>query len=423
MKISFALLLSITLVACSSPPSVVDPVPLDVADRTDATPWVAASGAFVAVTWGATANGKADVFIATSRDGGATFTPPVQVNTIAGEARLGAELPPRVSLVERDGRRTPDVVVLWTARGAATEIKAARSNDGGRTFDPAVVLQSTAAPGDRGWPAMTVDERGTVHAVWLDHRGVAAAGGSGHHHSKKTDAGYDGVAMAQKSGLFYASIDAASVSAERPIAAGVCYCCKTALAAGGSGTLYAAWRHVYPGNLRDIAFSISRDAGHSFRPPVRISEDGWAINGCPDDGPALAIGSDGEAHVVWPTVLPGDTPEAAIFYASTRDGRQFTPRVRVPTPGTKPSHPQIVVDRSGRLLVAWDDSVSGQRTAAVREIQRGADGGVAFGPVVPLAPAAPGSSPVLAPVDGGVIAVWTSPGNPSRVMTRRIHLP
>ena len=43
---------------------------LAVPNRANSTPWVAASGSFVAVTWGATANGKGDIFVATSRDGG-----------------------------------------------------------------------------------------------------------------------------------------------------------------------------------------------------------------------------------------------------------------------------------------------------------------------------------------------------------------
>src|SRR5918996_1551979 len=80
---------------------------LDVAGRSDDTPWVAASGAFVAVTSGATKDGQTDVFLAVSRDGGATFGSPVQVNTVQGEARLGGELPPRVALRARRDAAMP----------------------------------------------------------------------------------------------------------------------------------------------------------------------------------------------------------------------------------------------------------------------------------------------------------------------------
>ena len=129
--------------------------------------------------------------------------------------------------------------------------------------------------------------------------------------------------------------------------------------------LVAAWRHVYPGDLRDIAFAISRDGGRSFSAPSRVSEDGWAINGCPDDGPALVVDAGGVTHIVWPTVIAGDEPVGALFYASTRDGQRFTPRVRIPTLGSpKPMHPQMALAADGTLVVAWDELIDGRRVAA-----------------------------------------------------------
>ena len=398
-------------------------VVFDIPGRADATPWAAASGAFVAVTWGASSEGKTDVFLAVSRDGGTTFGPPVQVNVIAGEARLGGELPPRVTLISRPGASLPEIAVLWTARAAATEIKVARSRDGGKTFSAPVTLQAAGAPGDRGWPAVTFDHQGIVHAVWLDHREMAAKRTAGASHAgHKAGAEHDGAAMAQKSGLFYAAFSARPQ--ERLLTNGVCYCCKTALAAGPGGTLFAAWRHVYPGNLRDMAFTMSRDGGRSFSPPARVSEDGWAINGCPDDGPAMAVDARGTAHLVWPTVLDGAAPGGAIFYTSTRDGRRFTQRIRIPTlGGPKPSHPQIVLDRRGRLFVAWDESLNGRRTAAVRELRFNQIGAPSFGDAVPLSTDAAALYPVLAATDKGLLAVWTVSGDPSRVEARLVPMP
>ena len=124
---------------------------------------------------------------------------------------------------------------------------------------------------------------------------------------------------------------------------GVCYCCKVAMATGADGAIIAAWRHVYAGNIRDIAFTISRDGGRTFAAPQRLSEDRWQLAGCPDDGPALAVDGAGVIHAVWPTVIGGEKPEGAIFYASSRDGRSFSSRTRIPTLGSpKPMHPQIV---------------------------------------------------------------------------------
>jgi hypothetical protein len=214
-------------------------------------------------------------------------------------------------------------------------------------------------------------------------------------------------------------------TSERALAMGVCYCCKTAVAVTPDGSIFAAWRHVYAGNLRDIAFSASRDGGRTFAAPVRISADDWAINGCPDDGPAMTVDTSGTIHIVWSTVVGGETPEGALFYANSRDGRTFSARVRVPTLGSpKPSHPQIVLDGRGRVVVAWDESVSGQRTALMRELRREAGDRVAFGEPVTLAPQGPAVYPVLAATGSGLVAVWTAgSGESSTIAVRTLTLP
>ena len=92
--------------------------------------------------------------------------------------------------------------------------------------------------------------------------------------------------------------------------------------------VYAAWRHIYPGSLRDIAVARSTDNGATFGAPIRVSEDGWKIDACPDDGPAMVADGHGGIHIVWPTLVAGDTPRKGIFY-STLSGDAFTPRIRL----------------------------------------------------------------------------------------------
>jgi hypothetical protein len=394
----------------------VTPPSLAVAGRRNATPWIATAGRWVAVAWGATLKDQTDVFVAMSRDGGATFGTPARVDAIRGEARLGGELPPRVAL-HATGDGVPEVVVVWTARGMTTDIRLARSRDGGETFSRAISLQAPGAPGDRGWPSLALDPTGRVHALWVDHRGLAQARGHEQHHDRSHQAGKDAaaaaVAMAQGSAVYASSGDERS---ERVVAASVCYCCKTTVAVGPDGALHAAWRHVFPGSVRDVVLSTSRDGGTTFSPPARVSDDGWAINGCPDNGPSLAVGRDGTVHVVWPT-LDGERP--ALFFASTRDGRRFTPRLRVPTrDDATPSHPQIVATGSGTLALAWDESGGGRRSAVVRGLTVGDS--PAWGPAVSLGQ---GTYPVLAAgVNGELLAAWATPdGAGITVRPVRLH--
>jgi hypothetical protein len=369
---------------------------LAIPNRANSTPWVAASGSFVAVTWAAAANGKGDIFLAVSRDGGRSFSSPVRVNSVAGDPRISGEIAPRVALMARSGLPDPYITVTWNAREATTQIRTARSRDGGSTFVEEMNLQTKGAIGDRGWQASAIDGRGTLHTVWLDHRAMAAAKASGDHSQHKGE--HDGVAMAQRSGLYYA----ADGVPERELFKGVCYCCKTALATGPKGEIYAAWRHVFAGNMRDMGFTVSRDGGKTFAPLMRVNQDGWSIQGCPDDGPAMAVDAKGTVHLVWPTVK-GE--QGVILYATSRNGASFTAPVRLPAlGGPKPSHPQIAISGTGRAFVAWDESRDGVRRAAIAPIG-GSDSLEILGDAT--------SYPVMAAAGSGIVAVWTS-GPPDR---------
>jgi len=410
-------------------------VQLAVAGRASANPALAARGAFVVAAWGATSdNAGTDVYVAVSRDAGATFAAPVRV-TRQADARIGAERPPVVVLPpSADG--TPHVAVLWTAGRTATTVTLARSIDGGRTFQKPIDLQTAGAPGNRGWAAMAADERGQLHVVWLDHRETASSGASAgtHVHAAATRApatpqpastapARDGVAMAQQSGLYYVRV-AGAAEPERVIAKGVCYCCKTTVAAGPANRVVAAWRHVYPGNLRDIAAVTSTDGGLTFAGPARVSEDGWSIDGCPENGPSAAVDAGGTAHIAWPTVIGGAEPTGAIFYSTSRDGRAFTPRVRVPTlAGRDPEHVQLAARSDGHAVVAWDEVVNGRRTVVLQRLSH-ASGGRPVGPPSAISGARPARHPALTVTPRGVLVAWTdgAPDGATRIAVKAVRL-
>ena len=225
--------------------------------------------------------------------------------------------------------------------------------------------------------------------------------------------------MAQRSGSYFATAG----QPERELSKGVCYCCKTARAAGPDGMVVGAWRHVYPGNVRDIAMTVSRDGGRTFSPPARVSQDGWAINGCPDDGPAVTVDPSGTIHVAWPTVIPGAEPEGAIFYTASKDGVAFTPRVRIPTDTRRPAHPQIAVLRDGRVAVAWDERRDGVSVATLRVVSRSPAGDPVVGPAVPVTADGAATYPVLTATDKAIVAVWSTGGASPSAWARIIELP
>jgi hypothetical protein len=154
---------------------------------------------------------------------------------------------------------------------------------------------------------------------------------------------------------------------------------------------------------------MSRDGGKSFEPPVRVSEDRWVFDGCPENGPALAVDADHRIHVVWPTLVPGPTstsdPTLALFYAMSQDGRQFTPRQQIPTQGF-PRHAQIALGSRGDVILAWDEQANGTRRIA---LARGTVDGNGRPRLVRqvVGDGAPAVYPVVASSADGPIVAWT----------------
>jgi hypothetical protein len=398
---------------------------LGVPGRANANVSLAADGEFIAAAWSASeAGGSMDIYLSVS-DNGETFSPPVRVNATPGEARVNGEQPPRIALVPRTEGR-PAIVVVWTARRAeGTVLLIARSDAAGRSFGPSLLIPGTDAPGNRGWEAVGVDPAGKVHVVWLDHRRLAADSKveSTHRHGATTEPAGDSAGMAQFSDLYVATLE--DQTAPMPLTAGVCYCCKTAIAAGSGGTMHLAWRHVYPGNLRDIAFATLRGAGVHGDGPVRVSEDRWMLQGCPDDGPAMDVEESGRVHIVWPTVVTEQgAPQKVLFHASSADGHTFTSRTRLPVEG-QANHPQITVTRDGTLLLAWDEVHGAARRIAVAR----ADAGGSSAPPVFRRDRSIGDHigvyPAIAQTPTTSIVAWTS-GAPTEstiqvMRTRAVH--
>ena len=386
---------------------------LAIADRTNEHVSIASDGQFVAITWAASkAGGGTDIYVATSRDQGQSFSAPVRANAIDGQANVNGEQPPQVVIARAAGPRT--ITVIWTAKvGNGTRVLTARSSDEGRTFAAAVPVHGTDGVGNRGWESIAVDPKGKTFALWLDHRDMAAPRREGEAHQPSAHQH-----SPEASQVFVAALDG---KAAHGIARGVCYCCRTALVAS-EGSVYAAWRHVYADNHRDIAFAMSRDDGRTFGAPVRVSDDNWQIDGCPENGPALALDRQRRVHVVWPTrVQTGASETLALFHAVSVDGKSFSPRARIPTSGVA-YHPRLHSAPDGSFVVAWDEAVGGERRVRLARGMPDRSGIVAFRPL-DIGGQSDGRYPAIATTPTHVIVAWTMRrSDATRIAVARVPL-
>jgi hypothetical protein len=400
------------------------PTTLGLSGAVNATPSLAAIDRTVAAVWTTSTDGAADVYVAVSHDSGATFSAARRVNAQDGDATANNEQPPRVAITGPASARI--ITVVWSKRqeeGAQRTrrdaVRIARSTDGGRTFSPARVTHDPAVAGARGWESLTAGPDGSVHAVWLDGRD---AGRKMAEHAKASGMPHKGQPPQD---IYHGTVTSDGRITESQIATGVCFCCKTAVAVDTRGTVYAAWRHIFPGSMRDIAFARSTDGGRSFDPLVRVSEDKWELNGCPEDGPTLAVDRSGTIHIAWATVVNDAEPYKALFYATSRDGKTFSPRAPLPVaPAVTPGHPQLTLTSDGGAAIAWDEVVNGLRRVAVTRVSRS---GAAQAAHI-LSSGESASNPVIASIgDDTILVAWTSRpttakiGDPSQIKVMRIR--
>lgn len=318
----------------------------------------AASGDRVIAVWAVTKDGNTDIQAAASEDAGAHFSDPVRVNDRPGDARVNGEQPPRVAIAG------PHVVVVWQSRRTGQpEVRAARSTDGGRSFAKAVTVHAGGLTGSRGWSSVALAPGGEAHLSWLDTRNGAVpatqdpvSAGAHQHGGSST-----------RQDVFHAVWAPEGEPVEAAVTTSVCFCCKTSTAVSRNGVTLVAFRHIYPTNLRDMAVARSTGGNHTFDPPVRVSQDGWELTGCPEDGPALAIDDNNLVHIAWPTITGPDASRKGIFYAfSSDEGRSFAPRIRLDegTDVKQAQHPQVAAAGPAAIVV-WDEiSPAGSRIRA-----------------------------------------------------------
>ena len=222
---------------------------------------------------------------------------------------------------------------------------------GDGVWRPPVTPHDDGTPTEHGFVSLLPWNDGVL-SVWLDGRRMS---GDGHGHGEMT--------------LRAAVIDSTgAVEQGTVLDARTCECCATD-AVRADGEALVAYRDRSADEVRDIA--LTRYDGTQWSDPTRLHADGWQIEGCPVNGPALAARGK-QVAVAWFTAAGGKPRVKAAL--SEDGGRHFADPVVV-ADGPTEGRVDVALLDDGTAAVSWleqhDDrgrvrarAVSADRTTA-----------------------------------------------------------
>lgn len=288
------------------------------------------------------------LFLATSLNNGQSFDPPKpvqrsQIYSFSTESR-GKTITRSIRMVPHLAAASDRLAVAWldSANDNTTvKMMLAESSDGGLSFNPPICVHEN----DKARPTFTslaASAAGQIAASWIDHR--------------------EGV---QHPFFAVRPREATAFMPEVKIPAGeenrgICPCCPTTSVVAADGTVYVAFRNLAAG-YRDMFVAKWTEQG--LENPVPVVEPTWQFDGCPHDGPSLAVVGE-TLHIVW---MDGRSGVQRVYYgsAATNDLKFTTRPLHAAGPGTQ-GNAKLAVTATG-LVAVWEESCEETAETATAE--------------------------------------------------------
>lgn len=280
-------------------------------------------------------------------------------------------------------------------------VRIAVSADAGSTWTDPMSPHDDDTATEHGFVTLFAANGGT-QAVWLDGRHT----GSGHDHS----GGATGAMTVRTATI---GVDGRRTGADEEIDDRACDCCQTDAALTAEGPV-VVYRDRSEREVRDIA--LVRYSGGRWSAPVHVHADGWQIEACPVNGPA--IDARGRTVVVAWFTAP-DLPRVRLAFSQDA-GRSFAPPIEVAS-GDLAGRVDVVLLDDGRAIVSWlQPSAAG---AEIRAQPFDRDG--AAGPAAVIASTSvqrASGFPQMVHTGDGLLFAWTDVGDSTQVRTARATL-
>jgi hypothetical protein len=281
---------------------------------------------------------KSFVEVDFSTDFGKSFSEPVRVNSRKRKIRANSEDRPGIA-VAADGR----VFVLYFADAKQLWTTYISYSDDGKDFAVPVKTSSYADRAKHYQDQLYIDAADNLRVFWIDERDIDTRTGAG-------GALYSGGLRAGSWG------DLPNQKLFEPM----CECCRLALDTDRNGKTILLGRMVFEDRVRDLGLlRLGVEPASAAGKPIRVTNDEWEINACPEHGPALSIGTGDRYHVAWFTL---GSQRRGLFYAYSDDNGPITSvPLQLGNKNALPGHADVLAN-SDRVALVWRE-FNGEQTS------------------------------------------------------------
>ena len=292
----------------------------------------------------------------------------------------------------------------WLAKsGAGTyayDVNIARSFDGGKTWSKPMIPHRDATQTEHGFVSLLPAKDSAFTAIWLDGREMA--GKTSDHNS---DHGHG--TMTLRAATIRRNN---AIEQEALIDAKVCECCQTSAAMTALGPV-VVYRDRSEQEMRDI--SIVRLHNGKWSEPKTVFQDGWQINGCPVNGPAVAaVGK--RVAVAWFT---GANNKSNVKLAFSNDAGETFGTPIVIDDGNPAGRVDVLLLPDGSAVVSWLEKLANGGEVRIRKVK--ADGSrEAAITIAPSGTARSSGFPQMIQSGNSLVFAWVS----NRVLTAELSL-
>jgi hypothetical protein len=299
--------------------------------------------------------------------------------------------------------RLPEGVLAahWLQKNAtdtyAYDVRLSFSKDEGRTWSAPTTPHHDGTANEHGFATLFAAPGGGLGLVWLDGRAMQGEGNG---------------AMTLRSALFAAD---GTQRSESLVDERVCDCCPTAAVTTADG-IVTAYRDRGDQEVRDIF--VSRFADGAWTKPAAVHDDGWRIDACPVNGPALAA-HERQVAIAW---FNAKVDQGHVFAAFSSDGgKTFGSPIGVDDASAL-GRVDVELLADGSAAVAWIEYAEERAQLRVRRVTP--NGGRSESTVVSnIASGRASGYPRLARVGEELLFAWTeSQEGRSRVRTAAARL-